>query len=263
MPGRLFSDQEELNIVSTYKNNRISARQLSVKYDCAPNTILYILHKHGIDTSIRYVRSNLFHFNKHAFDSLDHEAPIYWLGFIYADGHVTPNHNSLHVRLSNKDIEHLEKLNKFLHSTYSIYISPPGHGSGESACLAVTNYHFANRLKELGIITARPSIAPTVAEIDDALMHHFLRGLFDGDGCAAQTKPQISWAGKLHTASFVRQILSKHTNTNPKQKLIKNTVAECYSVWYGGKRQISTIAQWLYKDATVWLERKRDIIESY
>jgi hypothetical protein len=40
---------------------------------------------------------------------MDSEEQFYWLGFLYADGNISHTGNRLEVRLSIKDIEHLEK----------------------------------------------------------------------------------------------------------------------------------------------------------
>jgi len=130
--------------------------------------------------------------------------------------------------------------------------------------LSVTHWYTAQRLKALGITVGRGNISKAVKNIPDDLIHHFIRGLFDGDGCAVSSRPELTLAGHPDTLSWLRDTFHLFINTSPSQALVPNIFSDrCYSLWYGGKNQVQIIAKFMYRDASIWLERKRAIIKSY
>lgn len=48
------------------------------------------------------------------FEKIDTEEKAYWLGFLFADGYVGTNDNSVGLGLAIKDIEHVKKFKKFI-----------------------------------------------------------------------------------------------------------------------------------------------------
>ena len=78
--------------------------------------------------------------NSHYFDVIDSEEKAYWLGFLYADGNISSEGNRLEVRLSIKDIKHLEKFRKFLNLETEFRT---GICNGNGYChLSVRNKHI-------------------------------------------------------------------------------------------------------------------------
>ena len=57
---------------------------------------------------------NALKFDNTVFDTIDTEEKAYWLGFMYADGYVQNNGNSVELSLKGSDVEHLEKFRVFL-----------------------------------------------------------------------------------------------------------------------------------------------------
>lgn len=120
--------------------------------------------------------------NDNAFDELTEEA-LYWVGFIFADGHI--NHREggqaprLIIGLSEKDEEHLNKLRTFLEASNPIrkYIDPRKQGRAY-VYLSVRSRRICDRLTEFGIVKKRTRTPiSTVSQ-----SRHFWRGAFDGDG---------------------------------------------------------------------------------
>lgn len=90
--------------------------------------------------------------NSQYFSSIDTEAKAYWLGFIYADGYVTGD--VFGIKLSLKDISHLEKLKKAIESHHKIgtYKSKSGYNDGNEYCsLTINNRSFVTSLLAVGV----------------------------------------------------------------------------------------------------------------
>lgn len=122
-----------------------SLTKLGDKYGIKRQTISKHLKNLGYEVINYQNRSRL---NEFVFDSMDCEEKFYWLGFLYADGNVSRTGNRLEVRLSLKDLSHLEKFRKFLNLSTEIRT---GICEGNSFChLSVRNKHLWNTLVNLG-----------------------------------------------------------------------------------------------------------------
>jgi len=268
MPPRRFTDTEEAEIAKIYQVGNHSARAISLVYGCTGGTILNALKRQGIDTSIRFVRKNLYHFDKHTFDAIDNEPAAYWLGFIYADGHVRKKPPTLIINLNSKDEKHLIRLNEFLNSDYPISkrkLDPAKDGTPRFVVsLHITDAHFAKSLIKLGIVKHRVNTNAIAVSVPKYLLSHFTRGLFDGDGCAVSRRPEILFSGSLELMNWIRSLLYDAIDTNPDQKITQSFAAErTFYLSYGGRLQVNKISDWLYYGATIWLERKHKIFDKH
>ena len=131
-----------------------------------------------------------------------------------------------------------------------------------SASLTAHNQHLAKTLMSLGVITHRPDFNLAWNNIDPNVKHHFIRGLFDGDG-SAKLNPSLEFMGQEHMMKIIRDELAQQIGTNPNLKIIKHSISNIYYLHYSGGIVARKVAKYLYKDATVWLERKRNRVEGW
>ena len=89
-----------------------SLTKLGRKYNIKRQTLSERFKKWGFEIVNQQNRCRL---NENCFDSMNSEAQFYWLGFMYADGNISKEGNRIEMRLSIKDIDHLEKFRAFLH----------------------------------------------------------------------------------------------------------------------------------------------------
>lgn len=268
MPPRRFTDTEEAEIAKIYRVGNHSARAIALAYMCNGHTILDALKRQGIDTSARYVRKNLYHFNNHTFDKIDNEQNAYWLGFIYADGHIRIDPPTLIINLNSKDEAHLIKFNKFLDSDYPISKREIGITKDGikrfGVSLHITDSHFALSLMRLGIVKHRINTYAMATQVPWHLLHHFIRGLFDGDGCIASQRPEILFCGSFELMNWLRLMLHDAIDTNPNQTISQTFASKhLFYLSYGGRLQVNKISDWMYYGATVWLERKRKLFDKH
>ncbi len=100
--------------------------------------------------------------------------------------------------------------------------------------------------------------------LEHPLVYHFIRGYFDGDGCVTycglgpgRTIKQLSFS-ILGTKKFLedcRFILEQ--NCQLKRNKI-NTKGNIFSLSYSGNKIMKKIYNFLYKDATIYLDRKKE-----
>lgn len=164
-----------------------SLTKLGEKYGIKRQTLSKYLKDRGIEVINYQNRSRL---NEFVFDNLDSEEKFYWLGFLYADGNISKTGNRLEVRLSIKDINHLEKFRKFLNLTTEFRT---GVCDGYEFChLSVRNKHLWETLNSLG---CSPCKSLTLLFPKSGIFKHnpifllaFIRGYVDGDGCLSLYK---------------------------------------------------------------------------
>jgi len=207
------------------------------------------------------------------FDNINTEAKAYWLGFLYADGHIQVLHRQNNVKkvmeltLKRSDEPHLYLLRACLNSNHRVYQGGQIGRSGNrdfNSSLKIVSPTLVDSLIKHG---ATPKKTYTIKwpVLPEHLLRHFLRGYFDGDGCVQLiTSPyldakfqftsniEFSTEAQLYLASNCGLSLTKLSDVNGKG-IVKVT--------YGGSQQVSRIGKFLYDGASVFLPRKYEIFQ--
>lgn len=196
--------------------------------------------------------------NESFFSTIDTEEKAYWLGFILADGNVSKGRYqyTISVGLAAKDRKQLEKLRAALNATYEIKdtFSITKNKRYPSVRLSVNSKQMKDDLIRIGCPPLKTNTATFYKDIEHHLLHHYIRGYFDGDGSLSVTS--ILWRIDIIGTKDVTENLLRvfkgltdtKTNLYPKGKQFYCSV--------GGINYVLTIMHWIYKDATIYLERK-------
>lgn len=239
----------------------IRLAELGRMYGVYPSSIRSSLRRSGI-TPNNYTRR----FNAMAFDDLSTEAACYWLGFLFADG--CTNMTGLTINLKRDDAPHLERLRAFLDAEQPL-INNVTYAAGrpnKRVMLRISDRAFGRDLAAMGISRGRPNPEQHIKLIPDAMLHHWFRGLFDGDGCAHKNGALTLLAPESILTVFRDKLIAvnalalrSNAPNGPKIQLLPS-IARLH---FEGVIQCRRIAEYLYRDATVWMERKRDIIDNW
>lgn len=92
------------------------------------------------------------------------------------------------------------------------------------------------------------------------LLHHFVRGYFDGDGSWSgikKTKFTLTCASKEFIYPFQNELIK---NCDLNKTFIENR-NNCYYLYYSGRRQMKRIRDYMYADASIFLLRKKTKID--
>lgn len=186
-------------------------------------------------------------FNEKFFESIDCESKAYWLGFIMADGCVSmTQHPKVQIKLHGKDEQHLIKWHKAIRSCNKLSTIEGKHKQS-------THYSqkMCHDLIRLGCIPNK-SLLLEFPCIPNHLNHHFIRGYFDGDGCVCfSNNRKISFVG---TKIFL-ETLRKKLNA----KGYFSTAGRAFHWGVHGNVITKKIIDYMYADATIWLDRKEEI----
>lgn len=194
------------------------------------------------------------------FKTIDTEEKAYWLGFLYADGCV---HNKrLSLELQEKDLSHLKLFKDSISSTHPItYLKPrekfPGSYSKPAYRFRISSPELSKDLASHGM-TPNKTFTATFPVLPNNLTHHFIRGLLDGDGSVHFNKEKNSkFVYFLGTEDIIQNVIINigiNKNYQPYAKIFR--------VKYGSLKHIKYLYKYLYKDASVFLNRKKNIMEN-
>ena len=118
---------------------------------------------------------------------------------------------------------------------------------------------MAQSLINLGCVP-RKSLIITLPDIPKNLMHHFIRGYFDGDGCIMRLKGnRVNSAFTCGSRVFLEELLKI---LKEKAGVIGGSFDDsCCSLKFG-KRDTFKLGQFMYQnDPELFLERKRKKFE--
>lgn len=231
---------------------------------------------------VRYGSMARYKLDRDYFEVIDTEEKAYWLGFIMADGCVTHSYSKasetyqekrydrLTITLAKKDYDHLIKFAKDI--GYSGIVE-----TGESFNFGKTHEYARLRITSVKLCTdlINKNVYPKKSgkeepfELPDKLKKHYLRGYFDGDGYFSIYKRKIDnhfssefgFLGSFEMIKYFKNYL-KEKGLNTKAT-INSFGEEIYIFKTGGYDVMKKLYDIIYKDSSVFLERKKQTIRYY
>lgn len=194
-------------------------------------------------------------------DNIDSEDKAYYLGLLTADGWL--DRNSLFIDLQQKDKELLENLrNRIAPFVPLAYYKAGKANVDDKVRLVITSKAWRERCEALEISYRKSLTMPNmVNNIPIDVRHHFIRGYFDGDGTVGvyfnkRLNKKFSKIQFLGTEDFLKGI---HTSMGiPVGTITQGKDENIHRLTYSGKQRLFEIKEYLYKDATIYLSRKKD-----
>ncbi|MEK6881811.1 MAG: LAGLIDADG family homing endonuclease [Nanoarchaeota archaeon] len=204
--------------------------------------------------------------NENFFASIDSETKAYWLGFIAADGNVY--NNRLTLVCASKDKEHLIRFQNAVGTKRNLRFEThrysKQYSESSSYRLRIGSTQLVQDLIRNNIVPKK-SLILKFPKLRENLMRHFIRGYFDGDGCITYPKKEkrngrfIITSGSQEFLYTLQPFFLQHGFFKTKIRKQKNK--NVYHLSYGGRNNIRKIYVILYKNATVYLPRKKRIFE--
>lgn len=287
MPGTRISSEEEERIIKTYKETEYISETSRI-HKRSYNAITRVLDRHNIqhesklnELDIRRIKelylennsleticritgfgSGTVHgivkvmpekrdkttFGKVRFNPFAkelEELEAYTLGLLISDGCVSiPNKVALGLHLQDTDVlEIFASCFKLDNSSITICNSRPSMGT-----VKFSNSEVFESLKGYGIIPNK--IKTTYLPIlNEALMPHLIRGIFDGDGHVSKYSAYISGS-----ESLIKDLSKYFHSIDHYTYLQKNT-----GVWYikfKAKKGRRDFLNYMYNDASLYMKRK-------
>lgn len=193
------------------------------------------------------------------FQDINSEEKAYILGFITADGSITPR-GALRIELSIKDKELLEKISSRLCPGYTLqHYSRQKEYKGstrtcETVAFNISCARWRDDLSKLGVVPAKTYKSILMPELDKELRRHYIRGYLDGNGYVGKKRVEIS-GGFTLLNSILDELKTEGIGLNRvvKQKPNQKDSLLCLL----RRADEKNLYKYLYTDASLFLERKR------
>lgn len=228
-------------------------------------TVANRLREHGVA-----LRHRKYVFDTSMFRTIDTETKSYLLGLLYADGGVGKSNVvlglhekdravllELSIRIFGADVLKLVPGFTMTKKNGKTYTCSPKYS------LILNSKELVSDLSLLGC-GRRKSLTlkfPADGTIPDGLMHHFIRGYFDGDGCITPSnKSKCTTFGVISSNGFcdgLRDYLMQTLNINAHIR----RVGKVSRLTFSKRSDIQKIYDYMYHDSTICMSRKRKVFE--
>jgi hypothetical protein len=185
----------------------------------------------------------------------------YVLGFWLADGHIEKRNPHV-FSISQMEKEILLKIKNALNSTHPIHAQ-----RNKGFRLTITSAQICNSIMKMCPFLHK-GIKSSVAEYPSLpanLDSHFIRGIFDGDGGLWEKDGQLQFSitGTAKLNKIIRKKLITNCHASKTKIILRGKELRFSQLSYSGNKQVPRILNWLYKDAEIFIERKREFFRKF
>lgn len=236
-------------------------------HDYTPTQYMNLETEPMIDKELLYKsKYGKYYINPDYFEIINNEWKAYWLGFLYADGWVGSNGNSVGVTLQRKDEYHIDRLRQSLQCDNPIY-QYVSHGFYKDktkeflqSSITINNQKLNSDLQKHGCLPKK-SLVLKPPMIDKELMRHFIRGYFDGDGWVSMSERrksfEVGFIGTKAMMEFIAEYFETQGITMPTiSKDKKDSKTNTYAMCYGSLLDTEKIFNLFYYHCNIYLKRK-------
>jgi intein-encoded DNA endonuclease-like protein len=249
----------KLQIIEAYQSGK-SCYKLATICKCTPQTIFSILKKANIPRRTLSKAATKYTHDITYFDQIDTAEKAYFLGLLYADGNISKNVLSISLQEEDKII--LEKFKMHIKYTGPVKLVKKTGNRKQQYRLSITSQFLVSALFKYGLYPNKGTSLIFPVNLNSLLYSHFIRGYFDGDGCIYTNNNHkdylFSIVGPYQFLEYIQNILidnlqlNKTKLYNPKNCKINNL----HILTYQGRNNLIKIRKFLYKDHTLYLNRK-------
>lgn len=228
--------------------------------------------------TLDYEKNRKHAIDQHYFDEIIDESRAYWLGFLWADGNISTTAkrcagpNRLRFVQKSSDRERVYAFKQAIQASYEVTELHDKRTNSDQVQLDINSRPICDALIRHGY--GRKDERTSIPKIDAGLVHHFVRGYFDGDGCLSiynQTvrhavihKQELSFTGNPRFITELKELLVTDAGLTPTVKMhVDKRTTNAVSLRYGKKADIAKMYEYLYHDATTYLKRKHDKFLEY
>lgn len=252
-----LTNEEILEIIDK-RSNGIFEKDIISHYNISQRQYSNLLKSEGI---IKKYKVNKYKFNEDYFETIDTEDKAYFLGFIVADGSVHNIQNNLQITQKEPDI--LYEFKKYIEFEGPIL----KRKTRNVFDIKMSSSKTKNDLLKLGIHSNKTMVVK-YPKIEEHLQNHFMRGVFDGDGCISihHDKRDNSNRGQVNICSGSVDFINEYVDNMVKLCGVKRNTIRCpkntyYVIDWGGLSDVENLYKFLYENATVFLKRKKETFD--
>lgn len=255
-----FRENEISEIIKFYNSGK-STPKIAKLFNTSHSVILRYLKQNNVPIRSHSDSHRRIFFNKYAFDILSPSAK-YWVGFIFADGHIGTyikgkGNPVIRIEIAIQDINHLVKYKEFVNSSHKLSIHK-GHGYANAQDTCSVQIRSKDLVDKLISFGCGNKLNNKISN-DFVNSADFWRGMIDADGYVSISNniPQVSLSGGFPIVSQFLQFIKNIAPTCKASVLPNKTIHRVTTNSFPARQIIAT----LYRDATVYLDRKMEIAQ--
>lgn len=196
------------------------------------------------------------------FKNITNEIEAYTLGLITSDGNVNRD-GTIRIYLTESDKYVLEEINsRLLNGTGNLSVDKKQNGR-DVARLGFYGKAICKNLAQYNVIPNKSEFLTNICILPEGLMHHYIRGLFDGDGVASKNNQYIRIGFCAKRKEFVESYQSFLCETLFMRKNKIFNTGGCFQCSWSARADIEKFYNYVYRDATIFLGRKKNKIYTY
>lgn len=246
------------NAVDYYLTHKISVTDCAKKYGIHRMTLGQHIKKRNPEMNTRRTYS----IDEHFFDNIDTEEKAYILGFLTADGCIKSQRGAVKIALSVKDIAILEQMRLAMQNERPIKIVKPpktAFQSNDVAEMIINSVKIYSALVECGFTVQKTCHETFCEKVPANLRHHYIRGIFDGDGWFSYTLARSTKEiGFGMGYSILTAIRNEFCDIGVSPKYTVQPYKSIFRYRVTSTKDVEKIYDYLYRDATIFLKRKHD-----
>lgn len=262
MKKDVITSQEINYIIRLYKDNYRISEIANILKRSHPG-IYGVLVRNNIKIRSRHDEKRKIFFDFDFFQNIDTESKAYFLGLMFSDGTVSRNKNYSVISLQEEDVDILEKFKEYTKFTGDLLYIVREKPRKNMYRITFGSRIFSSHLIRNGCFYKKSLILKFPSHIPRHLIRHFIRGYFDGDGCLGVYNKNIKMSF-ISSKDFIFGLKSffESWGFNIGSIGIKNNAKNTYCLQFGGNKSCKKILDFMYKDATICLNRKKEKMET-
>lgn len=202
---------------------------------------------------MKFIRK--YFYNDDYFSKIDNEEKAYWIGFLYADGHVSDNTCGCYLKASDK--EHLQK---FLNTIQATSVPLRYKESSNEYGFSLHSKDFIKNLHKIGFTHNKTYDNTDIVfqNIPESFKKDFIRGYWDGDGCIGSYSKQRNYTEVISLNKELLISFSNYINQHFKDPYFSKVImtgGKYYRICLGSIKAYK-MCDFLYKNSNIYLERK-------
>lgn len=258
-------DQRHKQIIKEYKKG-LSTHKVAIIFNTSSSYVYWVLKKYDIKLRGKYDYDyGKYKIDKRFFNKINSPVKAYWLGVLMADGYIDGKYK-VRLAVSQRDEKWLKSFIEDLSSNINLrYLSC--HKKDDIVYIQINSKKMVEDLSKYRIIP-RKSGKEIFPDIKESFYPDFIRGDFDGDGCARVAKdmrgciqPHFLLCGSKSLMQKIKIILIKNCKVN-NNKIIKT--GKICQLRFVGTNQVKRIYDYIYYVPNVQcLRRKRKLYDDF
>lgn len=267
--SQLNNEEKEYIISLYYEEKDLKFSDLQELLGVSKRLLNTLMKEYNINSRLK----NRYTLDEQYFKSITTEQQAYILGYICADGYVGDCHYN-NIVIQSKDLDIIEKIAAEIKFSGNIRKSAKGgfKNSKQGFVLNFSNASMAHDLRELGIKPNKSLTFNKLLNIPQHLQRHFFRGYFDGDGSITYTVKQRKYKDKIYkydslimcliaTPGLIEEFINEFNII--KYAINKSKTEGLNYLRIQSNVELKNIYRLMYEDATIFLNRKKDIWDKY